>query len=112
MPQLGDLEFAVLQVLGDLGEARPGEIHRALNRERAVAYTTVTNTLYRLLEKGLVRARRGKGTRTRYRLDAAGRPYQTVLRASVERLVDAFGASAVSGVLGPPAPRRRRKRGR
>src|SRR2546428_13868429 len=56
--ELGELELAVLRALRSLGEATTGDIHREVRRTRDVAYTSVTTTLYRLVDKDLVQMRR------------------------------------------------------
>lgn len=96
--ELGDLELAVLRAVRSLGEASPGEIHREVRKSRAVAYTSVTTTLYRLVDKGLVAVRRESEKRIRYRVQE-GRAYRKALGAMVGRLVDTFGGAAVSNLL-------------
>lgn len=98
--ELGDLELAVLRAVRALGEASPGEIHREVRRSRDVAYTSVTTTLYRLVDKDLVAVRRESEKRIRYRVKE-GRAYRKALQSMVGRLVDTFGGPAVSGLLGP-----------
>lgn len=58
----GELESLVTEVLWDLGRPlTPGEVHRALDEVRPLAYTTVMTILVRLWEKGqLTRERRGR----------------------------------------------------
>ena len=96
--ELGDLELAVLRALRSLGEASPGEIHRQVRRSRDVAYTSVTTTLYRLVDKGLVAVRRESSKRIRYRV-REGAAYRKALEGMVGRLVDTFGGAAVSNLL-------------
>ena len=114
--ELGDLELALVRTLREVGEASPREIHRAMRRTRDVAYTSVTTTLYRLVDKDLVAVRREGEKRAFYRLKEGGTLRR--MRASmVDRLVDAFGGAAVSHLLENPEERARlgsrgRKRGR
>jgi len=97
--ELGDLELAVLRALRTLGEASSGAIHKEVRRTRDVAYTSVTTTLYRLVDKNLVAVRRESERRIFYRVKE-GRAYERALSSIVGRLVDAFGAAAVSRLLG------------
>lgn len=99
--ELGDLELTVLRALRTLGEASPGDIHKEVRRTRDVAYTSVTTTLYRLVDKDLVAMRRESEKRIFYRVNE-GRAYDRALSSVVGRLVDAFGAAAVSEILGGP----------
>ncbi len=96
--ELGELEFAVLHAVRTLREATSGEIFRAVKKERNVAYTSVTTTLYRLVEKGLIAVRKQSEKRVYYRLNE-GRAYRRALAAIVDQLVSAFGAPAVSYLL-------------
>lgn len=106
--ELGDLELAVLGAVRALGEATPGAIHREVRRTRDVAYTSVTTTLYRLVEKDLIAPRRESEKRIFYRIKD-GRAYRRALASMLGRLVDSFGGAAVSSVLEdrdlPPAER-------
>ena len=104
--ELGDLELAVLKTVRTLGEASPGQIYEELRKSRDVAYTSVTTTLYRLVEKGLIGVRKASEKRIRYRLKE-GRAYRRALSAMVDQVVSAFGAPAVSHVLqGESTPER------
>jgi predicted transcriptional regulator len=96
--ELGELETEVLRAVRSLGEASPGEVYRAVRRVRNVAYTSVTTTLYRLVDKGLIAARKASEKRVRYRVKE-GRAYRRALSSMVEQLVSAFGAPAVSYLL-------------
>jgi len=66
--ELGELETEVLRAVRTLGSASPGEVYRAVRQVRNVAYTSVTTTLYRLVDKGLIGARRASEKRVRYRV--------------------------------------------
>jgi len=98
---LGDLELAVLHAVRTLREASSGEIHREVRRTRDVAYTSVTTTLYRLVDKDLVAVRRESEKRVFYRVKQ-GRAYRKVLERMARQLVDAFGGAAVSYLLENP----------
>ena len=109
---LGDLEVVVLRAVSRLGEALPGDVHREVARQRPVAYTTVTNTLYRLAEKGLLRTRSVSKKRVYYRVDTENRRYRSLVRGLVNRLLDAFGSAAVAQILESPVSKPTRRGGR
>jgi len=54
-----DAELEILKVLWDAGPSELGQICAALNRERAVATTTVATTLKVMMQKGSVDRERG-----------------------------------------------------
>ena len=57
----GDLEYAILAKLWELGHASARQIHAQLNEPMGLVYTTTAKVLDRLLAKHLVtRERRGK----------------------------------------------------
>ena len=113
--ELGDLEVEVLRLLGTMGESRPQEIHGRLHRTHPVAYTTVTNTLYRLVDKRLVRVRRVGPRRAYYALVEDPEVRVRAARKLLSRLVRAFGPEAISRLMEeeasrPPGRRQRRSR--
>ena len=115
--ELGDLEVEILRLLGRTGELRPKEIHEKLRKTHPVAYTTITNTLYRLVEKRLVGVRRVGVRRAYYRLTEDPVARARAAETLVSRLVDAFGSDAISGLVadyakhpGRRSARRRRRR--
>src|SRR5256885_8366365 len=55
--RLGDLQLRILQVLWQSSEATVSEVHRNLNTERDLAYTTIATMLRKMEAKGLVRHR-------------------------------------------------------
>lgn len=99
--ELGDLELAVLRVVRTLREASSGEVYDELRRTRDVAYTSVTTTLYRLVEKDLVSVRRQSEKKAFYRIKE-GRAYRRAMAAMVDSLFDTFGGAAVSYMLANP----------
>jgi len=101
--ELGDLELAVLRTVRRLGEASPGQIYEELRKSRHVAYTSVTTTLYRAVDKGLIAARKASEKRIRYRLKE-GRACKCALASMVDQVVSAFGAPAVSYLLQGEGP--------
>jgi predicted transcriptional regulator len=63
---LGDLQHAIMSVLGARGEATTGEVHAALLAERGLAFTTIATMLRKMEEKGVV-AHRADGRQFVYR---------------------------------------------
>lgn len=96
--ELGDLELAVLRALRALREATPGDIHAEVRKTRDVAYTSVTTTLYRLVDKDLVALRKQSEKRIFYRVKE-GRAYERAMASMVDRVVETFGGAAVSYLL-------------
>jgi len=78
-----------------------GEIHREVRKTRDVAYTSVTTTLYRLVEKDLVQVRKQSEKKVFYSVKD-GRAYEKVMSTMMRRMVDTFGAAAISYVLENP----------
>ena len=99
--ELGELELAVLRTVRTLGEASSGEVYDDLRRTRDVAYTSVTTTLYRLVEKDLVSVRRVSEKKAFYRIKE-GRAYRKAMAAMVDSVLDTFGGAAVSYMLQDP----------
>lgn len=84
-----------------LGEATSGDIFEEVGRTRNVAYTSVTTTLYRLVDKDLVAVRKQSEKRVFYRIKD-GRAYRKAMSAMVDSLLDTFGGAAVSYLLDNP----------
>jgi len=99
--ELGDLELAVLRAVRSLGETTTGEIHREVRKTRDVAYTSVTTTLYRLVEKDVVQVRKESEKKVFYSVKD-GRAYEKVMSTMMKRMVDTFGAAAISYILENP----------
>lgn len=99
--ELGDLELAVLRAVRTLGEATSGDVFEELKRTRDVAYTSVTTTLYRLVDKDLVAVRKQSEKRVFYRIKE-GRAYRKAMSSMVDSLLDTFGGAAVSYLLDNP----------
>lgn len=99
--ELGDLELAVLHVVRTLGEASSGEVHEELRKSRDVAYTSVTTTLYRLVDKDLLAQRKLSEKKIYYRVKS-GPAYRKAMASMVDSLLDAFGGAAVSYVIDNP----------
>src|SRR5213594_2470919 len=99
--ELGELELAVLRAVRSLGEATTGDIHREVRKTRDVAYTSVTTTLYRLVDKDLVRIRRESEKKVYYSVKD-GKAYEETMSMMMRRMVDTFGAAAISYILENP----------
>ncbi|GEM_PF-3406819 len=99
--ELGELELAVLRAVRSLGETTTGEIHREVRKTRDVAYTSVTTTLYRLVEKDVVQVRKESEKKVFYSVKD-GRAYEKVMSTMMKRMVDTFGAAAISYILENP----------
>lgn len=98
---LGELESQVLEVLKDRGQATAGEVLEVLQRNREIAYTTVSTTLDRLHRKKLVerRALAGPGgTKYQFRLGKDERRKKKIVEATIDRLTGAFGETAYSAI--------------
>jgi predicted transcriptional regulator len=101
--ELGDLELAVLRAVRNCGQATSGAIHEEVRKSRDVAYTSVTTTLYRLVDKGLVAVRKESEKKVYYRV-REGQAYRKAMASMIDRVVDTFGGAAVSYILeGPTA---------
>src|SRR5207253_677309 len=100
--ELGELELVVLQAVRNLGVATSGAIYSEVKKRRDVAYTSVTTTLYRLVDKDLVAMRKQSEKKVFYRVKE-GRAYRKAMASMVDRVVDTFGGAAVSYILENPA---------
>jgi len=99
--ELGELELAVLRAVRNLGAAMSGAIYAEVRKTRDVAYTSVTTTLYRLVDKDLVAMRKTSEKKVYYRLKE-GRAYRKAMASMIDRVVETFGGAAVSYLLGSP----------
>src|SRR3990172_11462804 len=100
--KLGELELAVLRAVRNLGTGTSGAIFDEVHKTRDVAYTSVTTTLYRLVDKDLVGVRRGSEKKVYYRIKE-GRAYRKAMATMIDRVVDTFGRAAVSYLLENPS---------
>lgn len=84
----GELEYAVLAALWELGQATTREVHTLVGEPRQLVYTTIAKVLDRLREKGLVRRKELENS--------------FVYRAAVTRAVvtKARAREAIASVLG------------
>src|SRR5437879_13192650 len=101
--ELGELELAVLRAVRNLGSAKSGASFDEVRKSRDVAYTSVTTTLYRLVDKDLIAIRKESEKKIYYRVKE-GRAYRKAMAAMLDRVVDTFGGAAVSYVLENPGP--------
>jgi predicted transcriptional regulator len=108
--RLGDLELSVLRTVRTLREASPGQIYEELRKSGDVAYTSVTTTLYRLVDKDLVAMRKASEKKVYYRVKV-GRAYRKTMASMIDRVVDTFGGAAVSYILENPVPAEQAKLG-
>lgn len=92
----------MLRTVRTTGEATSGEVYDELKKTRDVAYTSVTTTLYRLVDKDLLSVRKVSEKRVFYRIKD-GRAYRRAMSSMVESLLDTFGGAAVSYILDNPA---------
>jgi len=99
--ELGELELAVLRAVRNLGSATSGAIFEEVRKSRDIAYTSVTTTLYRLVDKDLIAMRKASDKKVYYRLKE-GRAYRKALASMVDRVVDTFGGAAVSFLIDNP----------
>jgi len=99
--ELGELELAVLRAVRNLGSANSGAIYEEVRKSRDVAYTSVTTTLYRLVDKDLIAMRKASQKKVYYRLKE-GRAYRKAMASMIDRVVDTFGGAAVSYLLANP----------
>ncbi|MGH7405089.1 MAG: BlaI/MecI/CopY family transcriptional regulator, partial [Candidatus Methylomirabilales bacterium] len=51
----GDLEAEIMDVIWGLGRATVADVHKVLEGQREIAYTTVKTVMGRLAEKGYLR---------------------------------------------------------
>jgi len=101
--ELGELELAVLRSVRNLGSATSGAIFEEVRKSRDVAYTSVTTTLYRLVDKDLIAIRKESEKKIYYRVKE-GRAYRKAMASMIDRVVDTFGGAAVSYLLENPGP--------
>src|SRR5437773_4200990 len=99
--ELGELELGVVRAVRNLGAAMSGAIYAEVRKTRDVAYTSVTTTLYRLVDKDLVAMRKTSEKKVYYRLKE-GRAYRKAMASMIDRVVETFGGAAVSYVLANP----------
>src|SRR2546428_9475758 len=96
--ELGELELAVLRAVRNLGSATSGAIYEEVRKSREIAYTSVTTTLYRLVDKELLAVRQASEKKIYYRLEQ-GRGYRKAIASMIDRVRDQLGGAAGSYLL-------------
>ncbi len=99
--ELGELELAVLRAVRHLGQATSGDVYEEVRKSRDAAYTSVTTTLYRLVDKDLVAVRKHSEKRVFYRIKD-GRAYRKAMASMMDSVVETFGGAALSYLLENP----------
>ena len=82
--RLGDLQLRIMKVLWDRGEVSVAGVHKELERETGLAYTTVATMLRKMEARGLVR-HRTEGRRFIYQAAVAS---DAVTRSMADDLLD------------------------
>src|SRR5712664_657359 len=96
--ELGELELAVLRAVRNLGSATSGEIFDEVRKSRDAAYTSVTTTLYRLVDKDLIAPRKASEKKGVYR-GKEGRAYRKAMASVIGRVGETFFGAAVAYIL-------------
>lgn len=97
--ELGELEILLLQTLREVGETSPGKIFSEMKKKKDVAYTSVTTTLYRLVDKGLIKKRSESKKRIYYSIDEKGQKYNDLVEKMTTGIINAFGSQAISHLV-------------
>lgn len=101
MESIGALEAEVLEVLKNKGQATAAEVLEVLQRNREIAYTTVSTTLDRLHKKKLLERKAlvgPGGTKYLFSLSKDERRQARIVEATIDRLTGAFGETAYSAI--------------
>jgi predicted transcriptional regulator len=99
--ELGDLEAEVIKAVKLLERGSASEVMDVMKRSRDVAYTTVSTTLDRLYRKKLLTRQTATGrggTRYIYEYPRDRTPERRIVTRTVDKLVRAFGPSAISNI--------------
>src|SRR5256885_15300380 len=96
--ELGELELTVLRAVHNLGKGTSGAIYEEVRKTRDVAYTSVTTTLYRLVDKDLVAIRKQSEKKVFFRVKERGAE-RKALASMVDRGGDKLGGAAGSYIL-------------
>ena len=81
---LGDLQYAIMRVLWQHGEASSADVHQALVEERGLAPTTIATMLRKMEDKGIV-THRSEGRQYLFRATVTEPEVQ---RSMVDELLD------------------------
>jgi predicted transcriptional regulator len=99
---IGELESDVLGVLKEKGNASASDILVELQKDREIAYTTVSTTLDRLYKKRLVERKpiRGPGgTKFIFSMGKDERARTQIVENALDRLTSAFGETTYSALF-------------
>lgn len=88
VPQLGDLEFAVLEDIWSFGPSSAKTVHGRIGHSRSITLNTVQSTLERLFRKALLQR------------EKISHAYEYSARLSREELISKLVESAVQRVAG------------
>ena len=103
LPRPTDAELAILRVLWERGPSTVRQVHDALSRDRAAAYTTALKLMQIMTEKGLL----GRDERDRTHVYSPRLTEAQTQRQLIRDLLDrAFGGSSSKLVLQALATRR------
>jgi predicted transcriptional regulator len=98
---IGELEAEVLEVLKKKGQGTAGDVLEVLQKNREIAYTTVSTTLDRLYKKKLLNRKAlvgPGGTKYLFTLSKDERRQTRIVEATIDRLTGAFGETAYSTI--------------
>ncbi|HVF53238.1 MAG TPA: BlaI/MecI/CopY family transcriptional regulator [Actinomycetota bacterium] len=93
---LGPLEADIMDVVWNEGEVTVRDVHRAINADRPIAYTTVMTTLGRLADKGLLRRDDDQPAHRYTPLLSREQYARTTVKSVVDWLVSHFPDPAVA----------------
>jgi predicted transcriptional regulator len=93
---LGPLEAEIMDVVWDQGEVTVRDVHRTINEDREIAYTTVMTTLGRLADKGLLRRIEAQPAHHFIALVSREQYARSTVKSVVDWLVNHFPDPAVS----------------
>ena len=100
MIRLSDLQLDIMNVLWRAGHATTADVHRALEADRGLAYTTVATLLKRLEDKGVV-GREREGRQYVYAPTVAeAEVRRSMVGSLVDQLFKGDPAALVSHLLG------------
>ena len=97
--RLGDLQYAIMRVLWTEGECTVAQVHKALEKDRGLAPTTIATMLQKMDKKGVVTYRR-EGRRFIYRPTVSEPEVRTsMVQELTHRLFDGDATALVSHLL-------------
>lgn len=96
---LGSLENEIMEIVWARGELDARHIQEIIKKKRKIAYTTVNTVLSRLVDKGLLKARkvtsRG-GFKYLYSSTSTKESYEKeVIESTFNRLLETFGRATI-----------------